>query len=87
MATKMLQASKAFIAGLTGVRPLSSVAAQVTLQVSLPLHRVCAKGTLEAHNGVGVCKEEEKVFRALAFLFIPWISYWLLLRVTLVPVC
>ncbi len=75
MASQVLQASEAFIAGLTGVRPLPGVAAQVTLQVCLPLHRVCTKGAFEAHNGVGVCKEEEKQFRA--FLFVPWISLFL----------
>ncbi len=67
MASKMLQASEAFIAGLTGVRPLPSVTAQVTLQVCLPLHRVCTKGTFKAHNRVGVCKE--KLFRVSPFLF------------------
>jgi len=56
MATKMLEACEAFIAGLTGVRPLSRVAAQVTLQVGLPFYRVCAEGTFETHHGVGVCK-------------------------------
>lgn len=59
MAAEVLQASKSLIAGLTGVRPLPSVTAQVALQVSLPLHRVCTEGTFEAHNGVGVCKEEQ----------------------------
>lgn len=77
MATKMLQASKAFIAGLTGVWPLPCVTAQVTLQVCFPLHRMCTKRAFEAHNGVGVCKEEEKLFRALVFLFIPWASLFL----------
>lgn len=52
MATKMLQTSEAFIAGLTGVRPLPGVTAQVTLQVCLPLHRVCTKGAFKAHNRV-----------------------------------
>lgn len=60
MATKMLQACKAFIAGLTWVRPLPSVTAQVTLQVCFPLHCVCTKGAFEAHYRVGVCKIEEK---------------------------
>ena len=58
MATKMLQASEAFIAGLAGVRPLPSVTAQVALQVRLPLHCVCTKGAFEAHDRVGICKEE-----------------------------
>lgn len=58
MATKMLQTSEALIAGLTGIRPLAGVTAQVTLQICLPLHRVCTKGAFEAHNRV--CKEEEK---------------------------
>lgn len=48
----MLQTSEAFIAGLTGVRPLPGVTAQVTLQVCLPLHRVCTKGAFKAHNRV-----------------------------------
>lgn len=52
MATKMLQTSEAFIAGLAGVWPLPSVTAQVPLQVSFPLHRVCTKRAFEAHNGV-----------------------------------
>lgn len=67
MATKMLQASEALIAGLTGVRPLPGVTAQVTLQVCLPLHRVCTKRAFEAHNRVGTCKEEEKLFSAFLF--------------------
>lgn len=59
MATKMLQTSEAFIAGLTGVWPLASVTTQVTLQICLPLHCVCTKWAFEAHNWV--CKEEEKL--------------------------
>lgn len=66
MATKMLQASEAFIAGLAGVRPLPSVTAQVALQVRLPLHRVCTKGAFEAHNRVGIYKEEQKPFRVFS---------------------
>lgn len=58
MATKMLQASEAFVAGLTGVWPLASVTTQVPLQICLPLHRVCTKGAFEAHDGV--CNEEDK---------------------------
>lgn len=60
MATKMLQACKAFIAGLTWVRPLSGVTTQVALQVCFPLHCVCTEGAFEAHYGVGVCKKEEE---------------------------
>lgn len=52
MATKMLQTSEAFIAGLAGVWPLPGVTAQVPLQVSFPLHRVRTKRAFEAHNGV-----------------------------------
>lgn len=67
MTAEVFQTSEALIAGLTGVRPLPSVTTQVTLQVRLPLYRVGTKGALEAHNGVGVCKEEGKLFRHLAF--------------------
>lgn len=67
MAAEVLQTSEALIAGLTGVRPLPSVTTQVTLQVRLPLYSVGAKGAFEAHDGVGVCKEEDKLFRHLTF--------------------
>ena len=62
MAAEVLQAGEALIAGLTGVRPLPRVTAQVALQVGLPLHSVGAKGAFEAHDVVGVCKEEVKLF-------------------------
>lgn len=59
MTTKVFQTSETLIAGLTGIWPLASVAAQVTLQVCLPLHCVRAKWTLEAHNRV--CNEEDNL--------------------------
>lgn len=52
VASEMLQTSEALVAGLAGVRPLSCVAAQVPLQVGLPLHRVRTEGAFEAHHGV-----------------------------------
>lgn len=58
VAAEMLQTREAFVTRLTGVRPLASVAAQVTLQIGLPLHCVRTKGAFEAHDGV--CKEEDK---------------------------
>lgn len=61
MAAKMLQASKALIAGLTWVWPLPCVTAQVTLQICLPLHRVCTKRTFEAHDRIGVCEDKHKL--------------------------
>lgn len=86
MATEVLEASEAFIAGLTGVWPLPSVTAQVTLQVRLPLHRVGAKGAFEAHDGVGVCKDKEEVFTHLLFCLFPVYKFfqkWSILRGTL----
>lgn len=50
MVAEMLQTGEALVAGLTWVRPLAGVAAQVTLQVCLALHRVGTKGAFEAHN-------------------------------------
>lgn len=70
MATKMLQTSEAFIAGLTWVRPLPSVTAQVTLQVCLPLHCVCTKGAFEAHNRVRVCKRKTNCSELCVISFI-----------------
>ena len=54
MAAQVFQPGEALVAGLAGVRPLARVAAQVALQVRLPLDRVRAEGTLVAHGGVGV---------------------------------
>lgn len=68
MAPEVLQACKAFIAGLTGVRPLSRVAAQVTLQIGFPFYRMCAKGTFETHNRVGVCKRGRKNYLLLGYV-------------------
>jgi len=60
VAAQVLQAGKALVAGLARVRPLACVAAQVALQVRLPLHRVRAEGTLEAHGGVGIWRRSSR---------------------------
>lgn len=54
VAAQVLETSEAFTAGLAGVRPLARVAPQVSLQIRLPLHRVCAERALKAHCGGGV---------------------------------
>lgn len=54
VAAQVLEASEAFTAGLAGVRPLTRVASQVSLQICLPLHCVCAEWALKTHRRGGV---------------------------------
>lgn len=54
MAAQVFQASETFAAGLTGIRTLTCVTAEMTLQVCLPLYCVRAEWTFVAHRGSGI---------------------------------
>lgn len=57
MAAEVIQPAESLPTGLAGVRPLSRVAAQVTLQVGFSLHHVAAEGALEPHPGQIICQK------------------------------
>ncbi len=54
MAAQVFQASETFAAGLTGIRTLTGVTAEMTLQVGLSLYCVRAEWTFVTHRGSGI---------------------------------
>lgn len=51
----MVQPAEPLPTSLTWIGPFSRVTAQVALEVSLPLHHVCAVWALELHPGMIIC--------------------------------
>lgn len=57
MAAQMLEPSKTLVTRLARVRTFARMTTEMPLQVSLPFHRVRAKGALETHGRVRVCSK------------------------------